>query len=100
VPAFAWFLARPWTQGGTWPAAPTVTSPSSVAANAQLTASGCPASGCTWAVTSGGVPGLTLSSSGFLSYTGPASTQSVVITVAAMNTYQVSAEISITVKLG
>lgn len=99
VPAFAWFLARPWTQGGAWPAAPVVTS-SAVMANAPLLANGCPTGGCTWAITSGGVPGLTLSSTGYLSYTGPATTESVVITVAAMNVYQVSPEASITVQLG
>lgn len=99
VPAFAWFLARPWTQGGTWPTVPTFDS-RTLPANVQMGARGCPASGCTWAITSGAIPGLTMSPSGFLSYTGPASTQSVVITVAAMNTYQVSAETPITVQLG
>jgi len=99
VPPFAWFLARPWTQGASWPAVPTVTSPSSVAANAQLTASGCPDSGCTWAITSGAIPGLTVSSSGQLNYTGTSTSSTAKVTVAAMNTYQASLDKAITVNL-
>ena len=99
VPPFAWFLARPWTQGATWPVAPTITSPSTVPANALLTASGCPDSGCTWAITSGAISGLTISSSGQLDYTGTSTSKTANITVAAMNTYQVSLEQAITVNL-
>jgi hypothetical protein len=99
VPPFAWFIARPWTQGATWPAVPTVTSPATVPANALLTASGCPNTGCTWAITSGAIPGLTISSSGQLNYTGTSTSKTASITVAAMNTYQVSLEQAITVNL-
>lgn len=99
VPPFAWLLGRPWTQGASWPAVPKVTAPSAVPANAQLTASGCPDSGCTWAITSGAIPGLTISSSGLLNYTGTSTSKTANITVAAMNTYQASLDQAITVNL-
>lgn len=99
VPAFAWFVARPWIQGGSWPVAPTVTSPSTVMGDAQLTASGCPDTGCTWVMTANNTPGVTLSSDGQLDWDMSSSATSATITVSAQGEYQVSPETTMTVNL-
>jgi hypothetical protein len=99
VPAFAWFLARPWVQGGSWPVAPAVTSPSTVMGDAQLTASGCPDAGCTWVMTANNTPGVTLSSDGKLDWDMSSSATSATITVSAQGEYQVSPETTLTVNL-
>ena len=95
----AWLISRPWTQGGAWPSTPTITTSGVVAANATLTASSCPSSGCTWAITAGAPTGLTISSSGKLSWTGSAPGTTASIQVVAGGSQAFSAPVTLTVQL-
>jgi hypothetical protein len=87
TPPIAWLKSRPWVQGGAWPAAPVINVPvnNAVSSTATLTASGCPASTCTWAITSTTVPqGLVLSdSSGTFKWSGATSGQTASVQVVA-----------------
>ena len=100
IPPIAWMLGRTWTQGGSWPPAPTITTAGTVAANATLAATGCPSSGCTWTITDGAPSGLTISSTtGTLAWTGSAPGTTATIEVVAMNAQMFSAPVSLTVQL-
>ena len=87
TPPIAWLKSRPWVQGGAWPAVPVINVPANnaVSATATLTASGCPTSACTWAITSAAVPqGLVLSgSSGTFKWSGATSGQTASVQVVA-----------------
>ena len=67
-PPAAYLLSRPWTQGSTWPPTPVISTTinNTGATSYQLTASYCPASGCSWGY-GGTLPsGWSLSSTGVL----------------------------------
>ena len=100
TPPIAWLKSRPWLQGGAVPGAPVITQPaySNVSTNATLTATNCPSSGCTWAITNSTTPavpgwspqtnssvpqGLTLSPAGVLSWSGAKSGQTASVEVVA-----------------
>lgn len=99
VAPMAWLLARPWVQGGAWPATPLVSSPTTVARNGQLMATNCPVGSCTWSIVSPNVPaGLTLSPNGTFNWTG-AQTGSVSVIVVAGNDSGFSPQVTVTVNL-
>lgn len=100
TPPAAFMVSRPWVQGGVWPAAPTISTAGAVAATATLGATGCPTSGCTWAITNGAPAGLVIgSTTGQLQWTGSAPGTTATIQVVAANTDVFSAPVTLTVQL-
>ena len=83
-PPAAYLLSRPWTQGSAWPATPVITSttinnPDAAAYN--LTASNCPAAGCSWGLIGTLPTGWSLTSAGYLTVVCGAPTTTITMTI-------------------
>ena len=83
-PPVAYLLSRPWTQGSAWPATPVITSttinnPDAAAYN--LTASNCPAAGCSWGLIGTLPTGWSLTSAGYLTVVCGAPTTTITMTI-------------------
>jgi len=97
----AFLKGRTLSQGSPWPAAPVITSSGTVAANATLTATGCPSGGCVWAISNADAvnAGVVLSATGTLSWPGAASGTSTSVQVVAGNDAAYSPPVTLTVKV-